>query len=48
MKKLFYALTLSLLLIPSVVLSADTLPKALDYLVSMLDTDGAWALSEAR
>jgi squalene cyclase len=43
MKKAFYALILSLLLIPSLVLGADTLPKALDYIVSMQEPNGAWS-----
>ena len=43
MKKVFYALILSLLLIPSLVLGADTLPKALDYIVSMQEPNGAWS-----
>jgi prenyltransferase beta subunit len=43
MKKAFYALILSLLLVPSLVLGADTLPKALDYIVSMQEPNGAWS-----
>ncbi len=43
MKKVFYALMLSLLLVPSLVLGADTLPKALDYIVSMQEPNGAWS-----
>jgi squalene cyclase len=43
MKKVFYALILSLLLVPSLVLGADALPKALDYIVSMQEPNGAWS-----
>ncbi len=42
-RKIFYALVLSLLLIPSIVLSADTLPKALGFIVSMQEADGGWS-----
>jgi squalene cyclase len=43
MKQLFYALIIPLLLIPGIVLSADALPKALDYIVSMQEQNGAWS-----
>ncbi|HUJ89871.1 MAG TPA: prenyltransferase/squalene oxidase repeat-containing protein [Syntrophorhabdales bacterium] len=43
MRKVFYGLILSLLLIPSLVFGADTLPKALDYIVSMQESNGAWS-----
>ena len=43
MRKVFYALIFSLLLIPSLVLGADTLPKALGYIVSMQESNGAWS-----
>jgi hypothetical protein len=42
MKKVFYALILSLLLVPALVLGADTLPKALGYIVSMQESNGAY------
>jgi len=42
-RKIFYGLVLSLLLIPSIVLGADTLPKALGYIVSMQEPDGGWS-----
>src|SRR5271157_4436044 len=42
-RKIFYALVLSLLLLPSLVLSADTLPRALNYIVSMQDPNGGWS-----
>jgi len=42
-RKVFYALVLSLLLLPSIVLGADTLPKALAYIISMQDANGAWS-----
>jgi hypothetical protein len=43
MKKALYALILSLLLIPSLVLSADTLPKALGHIISMQEPNGGWS-----
>ena len=43
MKKALFALMLSLVLIPSLALSADTLPKALEYIVSMQEPSGAWS-----
>jgi len=42
-RKFSYALLLSLLLIPSIVLSADTLSKALVYIASMQESNGAWS-----
>jgi hypothetical protein len=42
MKKVSYALILFLLLVPSLVLSADTLRKALEYIVSMQKPNGDW------
>ena len=43
MKKTFLALMLSLALIPSLALSADTLPKALGYIVSTQEENGSWS-----
>jgi prenyltransferase beta subunit len=42
-KKVFFALMLSLVLIPSLALSADALPKTLEYIVSMQEPSGAWS-----
>ena len=47
-KKVFYALVLSLLLIPSLVLGADTLPKALDYIVSMQEPERRVVTTQRR
>ncbi len=42
-RKVFYALVVSVLLIPSILFGADTLPKALGFIVSMQEPDGAWS-----